>query len=38
MFWSQAGAEIVPALRTALYSYQFKAVWQQDLAALLRAA
>lgn len=38
MFWSQAGAENVLALRTALYSHQFKAVWNQDLAALLRAA
>lgn len=38
MFWSQAGAENVLALHTALYSHQFKAAWQQDLAALLRAA
>jgi hypothetical protein len=38
MFWSQAGAENVLALRTALYSHQFKAIWRQDLASLLRAA
>ena len=38
MFWSQTGAENVLALRTALYSHQFKAVWNHNLAALLRAA
>jgi hypothetical protein len=38
MFWSQAGAENVLALRTALYGHQFKAIWNQDLASLLRAA
>ena len=38
MFWSQAGAENVLALRTALYGHQFKAIWSQDLATQLRAA
>jgi hypothetical protein len=38
MFWSQAGAENVLALRAALYSHQFKPIWSQNLAAQLKAA
>jgi len=38
MFWPQTGAENVLALRTALYSHQFKAIWNQNRASLLRAA
>lgn len=38
MFWSTPGAENILALRSALYSQRFPHIWQQDLAALLRAA
>ena len=38
MFWREAGAQAVLALRSALHSNQFEAVWAGDLIGRIRAA